>query len=69
MGNMFTFIRNQYRLEVDGHKFFIHILIYYRQLQCLMAIELKSVKFQPEYIEKIQFYLYEHLIKISKLKN
>jgi predicted nuclease of restriction endonuclease-like (RecB) superfamily len=57
MGGMFTFVGNQYRLEVDGKEFFIDILLYHRFLKCLVAIELKRGEFQPEYVGKMQFYL------------
>ena len=57
MGGTFTFVGNQYRLEVDGDEFFIDILLYQRKLKCLVAVELKIGKFQPEYAGKMQFYL------------
>lgn len=57
MGGYFTFIGNQYRLEIDGSEFFIDLLLYHRQLRCLVAIELKIGAFKPEYAGKIQFYL------------
>ncbi|MBU2615177.1 MAG: DUF1016 family protein, partial [Elusimicrobia bacterium] len=41
MGGMFSFMGNQFRLEVDGDEFFIDILLYHRRLKCLVAIELK----------------------------
>ena len=57
MGGAFAFMGNQFRLEIDGEEFFIDILLYHRRLKCLVAIELKVGKFQPEYIGKMQFYL------------
>ena len=57
MGGMFTFMGNQFRLEIDGEEFFIDLLLYHRRLKCLVAIELKIGKFQPEYVGKMQFYL------------
>ena len=57
MGGAFAFLGNQYRLEVSGQEFFIDILLYHRRLKCLVAIELKAGKFQPEFIGKMQFYL------------
>src|SRR5690554_1057915 len=41
MGHQFTFVGNQFKVEVDGKEFFIDLLLYHRQLQCLVAIELK----------------------------
>ncbi len=57
MGGAFTFVGNQFRLEIDDSEFFIDILLYHRRLKCLVAIELKAGKFLPEYVGKMQFYL------------
>lgn len=57
MGGDFTFIGNQYRLELEGREFFIDLLLYHRELQCLVAIELKIDEFKPEYAGKMNFYL------------
>ena len=57
MGGMFTFIGSQYRLEVGDKEYFIDLLLYHRQLKCLVAIELKTGEFLPEYVGKMQFYL------------
>ncbi|MFH0763594.1 MAG: PDDEXK nuclease domain-containing protein [Candidatus Omnitrophota bacterium] len=57
MGGVFTFVGNQFRLEIEGDEFFIDILLFHRHLKCLVAIELKVGKFLPEYVGKMQFYL------------
>lgn len=57
MGGVFTFAGSQFRLEVGGEEFFIDILLYHRELRCLVAVELKTGKFLPEYVGKMQFYL------------
>jgi predicted nuclease of restriction endonuclease-like (RecB) superfamily len=57
MGGVFTFVGNQFRLEINGKEFFIDILLYHRRLKCLTAIELKVGDFKPEYAGKMQFYL------------
>lgn len=56
-GTDFTFMGNQYRIEIDGEEYFIDLLLYHRKLQCLVAIELKIGKFLPEYKGKMEFYL------------
>ena len=56
-GTDFSFIGNQYRLEVDGKEYFIDLLLYNRRLQAMVAIELKIGEFQPEYKGKMEFYL------------
>ncbi|HPG12570.1 MAG TPA: PDDEXK nuclease domain-containing protein [Chitinophagaceae bacterium] len=57
MGGDFSFIGNQYKLEVEGDEFFIDLLLYHRRLKSLVAIELKTTDFVPEYAGKMQFYL------------
>jgi len=49
MGSQFTFIGNQYKLQVTDKEYFIDLLLYHRELQCLVAVELKIGEFQPEY--------------------
>ena len=56
-GHDFSFIGNQYRLEVDGHEYFIDLLLYSRRMQAMVAIELKVGEFKPEYKGKMEFYL------------
>ena len=57
MGGDFTFIGNQYKLDVEGEEFFIDLLLYHRKLKSLVAIELKVTEFKPEYTGQMQFYL------------
>lgn len=57
MGGYFTFVGNQYHLEVGGDDFYIDLLLFHRKLKCLVAIELKSGKFKPEHAGQISFYL------------
>lgn len=57
MGGDFTFVGNQYRLELEGNEYFIDLLLYHRGLQCLVAVELKITEFRPEYAGKMNFYL------------
>lgn len=57
MGGDFAFIGNQYHLRVGEEDFYIDLLLYHRLLKCFVAIELKAVKFRPEFAGKMQFYL------------
>jgi len=56
-GSDFTFVGNQYRVEIEGEEYYIDLLLYHRKLQCLVAVELKIGKFMPEYKGKMEFYL------------
>lgn len=57
VGKDFTFIDEEYRVQVGGEDYKIDLLFYHRGLQCLVAFELKIGKFKPEYISKMDFYL------------
>ena len=57
LGKDFSFIGSQYRLEVAEQEYFVDLLFFNRQLQSLVAIDLKSGKFKPEYLGKMNFYL------------
>lgn len=58
LGYGFSFIGNQYKLLLDNNEYFIDLLFYNRKLKCLVAIELKTGKFEPEYAGKMDFYLH-----------
>ena len=57
MGTDFTFVGNQYKLDVADEEYFIDLLLYHRRLKSLIAIELKIGKFKPEFAGKMSFYL------------
>ena len=57
MGHDFAFIAHQYKLKVEEDLFYIDLLLYHRQLQALVAIELKTTEFKPEHAGQMQFYL------------
>lgn len=57
IGKDFTFVGEEYKVQVGNRDFFIDLLFYHRGLSCLVAFELKIDSFQPEYIGKINFYL------------
>lgn len=57
MGGDFSFIGNQYHLDVADEDYYIDLLLYHRRLRCLIAIDLKIGEFIPEYAGKMQFYL------------
>lgn len=56
-GKDFTFIGNQYRLEGAGREFFIDLLFFNRELNCLCAVELKNGEFKAPYLGQLQTYL------------
>ncbi len=68
VGKDFTFIDEEFRVQVGGDDFKIDLLFFHRGLQCLVAFELKIGKFKPEYISKMDFYL-EALDRQKKKEN
>lgn len=68
VGKDFTFIDEEYRVQVGGKDFKIDLLFFHRGLQCLVAFELKIGEFKPEYISKMDFYL-EALDQQKKKEN
>jgi predicted nuclease of restriction endonuclease-like (RecB) superfamily len=57
LGRDFTFLGQEYRLQVGNSDFFVDLLFFHRELQCLVAFELKVDKFRPEYLGQLEFYL------------
>ncbi len=68
IGKDFTFVGEEYRVQVGSEDFYIDLLFYNRELSCLVAFELKIDKFKPEYVSKMDFYL-EALDRQEKRKN
>jgi len=56
-GRDFTFIGEEYRLQVGNNDYFIDLLFFHRELKCLVVVELKIDDFKPEYLGKLNFYL------------
>jgi len=57
LGKDFLFYDKEYQLQVGNSTFKIDLLFFHRGLQCLVAIELKTGKFKPEYMGQLEFYL------------
>lgn len=57
LGRDFAFVGEQYVVQVGGRDFRLDLLFFHRELQCLVAIELKIEEFQPEHLGKLEFYL------------
>lgn len=47
----------QYLLQVGKQDFRVDLLFFQRELQALVAFELKIGKFKPEYLGQLEFYL------------
>lgn len=57
IGKGFTYMGNQFRLQVGNRDYRTDLLFYNRDLQCLILFELKIQDFEPEFLGKLNFYL------------
>lgn len=56
-GKDFAFVGNQFHLDAFGEDQYIDLLFFNRELNCLVAVELKKGKFKPSYLGQLQGYL------------
>lgn len=57
LGRDFCFVGSEYPLQVGGRDFAVDLVLFHRGLNCLVAVELKVGRFEPEYMGKLDFYL------------
>jgi predicted nuclease of restriction endonuclease-like (RecB) superfamily len=57
LGRDFCFIGSEHPIQVGKQDFALDLLFFHRELNCLVAIELKVGRFEPEYLGKLNFYL------------
>ena len=68
LGGGFAFIGEEYRLQVGNDDFYLDLLFYHRNLNCLVVFELKVDKFRPAHLGQLEFYL-EALDRDVKLEH
>ncbi|MBF0408696.1 MAG: DUF1016 family protein [Candidatus Riflebacteria bacterium] len=57
LGRDFIFVGEEFKVQVGMNDYFIDLLFFNRELQSLVAFELKITDFKPEYLGKLNFYL------------
>ena len=57
LGRDFMFLDEELHLKVGMNDFFVDLVFFHRELQCLVAFDLKIDEFKPEYMGKMNFYL------------
>lgn len=57
LGTGFTFVGEEVKLQVGNSDFSLDLLFYHRDLQCLVAFELKRGSFDPRDLGQLSFYL------------
>ncbi len=56
-GNDFSFVGNQYHLEIYGEEFFPDLIFFNRELNALVVVELKTGEFKNGYLGQLMGYL------------
>ena len=56
-GKDFTFVGDEFRVQVGNKDFHIDLVLFHRELLCLVAIKLKVTDFKPEHLGQLEFYL------------
>lgn len=57
LGQGFAFVGRQVHVEFSDQDFYIDLLFYHLKLRCFVVVELKSGKFEPEYVGKLNMYM------------
>lgn len=57
LGQGFAFVGRQVHLELGDSDFYLDLLFYHVKLKCYVVIELKTGKFDPGYVSKLNMYL------------
>jgi hypothetical protein len=57
LGFGFSFIKQNYRVDMGGREFIIDLLFYHIRLRCFVVIQLEMDSFQPEKSGLMNFYL------------
>jgi len=57
LGDGFAFVGEKVRIQVGNRDFALDLLFYHRDLQCLVAFELKTGQFEPSRLGQLSFYL------------
>lgn len=57
LGKGFAFVGRQVEIVVSDTSYFMDMLFYHIKLKCYVVVELKVVKFEPEFASKLNFYV------------
>lgn len=57
LGNGFSFVGRQYRMEVEGNEYYIDLLFYHLKLRRFVVVELKAGELKPEDVGQLGFYV------------
>jgi len=57
LGQGFAFVGRQVHLEFSDQDYYIDLLFYHLKLRCFVVVELKSGKFDPGHVSKLNMYM------------
>ena len=57
LGEGYSFVAKEYRLDVGESEFYIDLLFYYIPLHSYVVIEVKNTKFKPEFLGQLNLYV------------
>lgn len=57
LGTGFSYIGKQVHIQVGESDFYMDLLFYHVKLHCYVVVELKTEKFKPEFVGKLNFYV------------
>ena len=57
LGAGFAFVGRQVHLEFSSADYYLDLLFYHLKLRCYVVVELKAVRFAPEFVGKLNMYL------------
>lgn len=57
LGESFTFIKNEYKIKINGRYNYIDLLLYNIKYKCYVVIELKAAELKKEHTGQIMTYM------------
>ena len=57
LGTGFAFVGRQVHVEAGDDDFYVDLLFYHLKLRCFIVVDLKTGKFKPDYVGKLNMYL------------
>lgn len=65
LGDGFAYVGRQIKLDINGDEYYCDLLFYHLRLRRYIVVELKTGKFEPEFVSKLNLYCtaVDHLYK------
>jgi hypothetical protein len=56
LGDGFAYVGRQVKLDINGDEYYCDLLFYHLRLRRYIVVELKTGKFEPEFVSKLNLY-------------